>query len=75
MQNMHPQLGAGVEEHSRLFTERFQRLFRSLYPIGGTVYEGPLARQTALQVRGYHNTIKGVDKQGRRYHALDPDTY
>lgn len=75
MQNMHPGLGAGVEEHSRFFEERFERLFRSLYPIGGTVYDGPRARATALQVRGYHATIKGVDRQGRRYHALDPDTY
>lgn len=75
MQNMHPELGAGVEEHSRFFEERFQRLFRSLYPIGGVVYDGPRAAETALMVRGYHNTIKGVDKHGRPYHALNPDTY
>lgn len=75
MQNMHPELGAGVEEHSRFFEERFQRLFRSLYPIGGVVYDGPRAAETARMVRGYHNTIKGVDKRGRPYHALNPDTY
>ncbi|SFQ58576.1 Uncharacterized conserved protein, DUF2236 family [Amycolatopsis arida] len=75
MQNMHPGLGAGVEQHSTFFTERWQRLFRSLYPIGGVVYDGPRAAETARQVRGYHATIKGVDAKGRRYHALDPDTY
>ncbi|HVV10583.1 oxygenase MpaB family protein [Amycolatopsis sp.] len=75
MQNMHPGLGAGVEEHSEFFTERWQRLFRSLYPIGGVVYDGPRAAETARAVRGYHDTIKGVDNQGRRYHALDPDTF
>ncbi len=75
MQNMHPELGAGVEEHSRFFEERWQRLFRSLYPIGGVIYDGPRARQTASEVRGYHDRIKGVDKHGRRYHALDPDTF
>ncbi|SDD76082.1 oxygenase MpaB family protein [Actinokineospora iranica] len=75
MQNMHPGLGAGVEEHSRFFEERWQRLFRSLYPIGGVVYDGPRAVETARQVRGYHETIKGVDSRGRRYHALDPDTF
>lgn len=75
MQNMHPELGAGVEEHSKFFNERWQRLFRSLYPIGGVIYDGPRAHRTALEVRGYHNTIKGVDKWGRRYHALNPDTY
>ncbi|OZM72427.1 hypothetical protein CFN78_15735 [Amycolatopsis antarctica] len=75
MQNMHPELGAGVEEHSGFFRERWQRLFRSLYPIGGVVYDGPLAHETALRVRGYHKTIKGVDSRGRRYSALNPDTY
>ncbi|SDW44836.1 Uncharacterized conserved protein, DUF2236 family [Amycolatopsis xylanica] len=75
MQNMHPELGAGVEEHSRFFEERWQRLFRSLYPIGGVVYDGPRAHATALAVRGYHDMIKGVDKHGRRYHALNPDTF
>ncbi|HWD02375.1 MAG TPA: oxygenase MpaB family protein [Amycolatopsis sp.] len=75
MQNMHPGLGAGVEQHSRFFEERWQRLFRSLYPIGGVVYDGPRAHRTALEVRGYHNRIKGVDARGRRYHALDPDTF
>lgn len=75
MQNMHPGLGAGVEQHSDFFGERWARLFRSLYPIGGVIYDGPRAHATALEVRGYHNTIKGVDGRGRRYHALDPDTY
>jgi uncharacterized protein (DUF2236 family) len=75
MQNMHPQLGAGVEEHSRFFEERWQRLFRSLYPIGGVVYDGPRAEQTAHEIRGYHNLIKGVDKKGRLYHALNPETF
>jgi uncharacterized protein (DUF2236 family) len=75
MQNMHPGLGAGVEQHSRFFEERWQRLLRSLYPISGVVYDGPRAHRTALEVRGYHDRVKGVDARGRRYHALDPDTF
>src|SRR6201991_546275 len=75
MQNMHPQLGAAVEQHSRFFAERWQRLFRSLYPIGGVVYDGDRADQTGRQVRDYHRGITGVDSQGRRYNALNPDTY
>ena len=75
MQNMHPQLGAGVEEHSRFFDERWERLYRSLYPIGGCVYDGERAAATARTVRDYHRTIKGVDKLGRPYSALNPDTY
>ena len=75
MQNMHPQLGAGVEEHSRFFDERWQRLFRSTYPIGGVIYDGDRAHQTAREVRDYHLTIKGVDKKGRPYSALNPETF
>ena len=75
MQNMHPQLGAGVEEHSEFFRERFPRLFRSLYPIFGVVYDGSRAPQTAREVRGYHDTIKGTDFKGRTYHALNPETF
>lgn len=75
LQNMHPGLGAGVEQHSAFFDERWERLFRSLYPIAGVVYDGPEAARTARQVRDYHLGIKGVDRQGRKYHALDPDTF
>ncbi|MFJ6084400.1 oxygenase MpaB family protein [Streptomyces sp. NPDC092369] len=75
MQNMHPGLGAGVQEHSHFFEERWQRLFRSLYPIAGVVYDGPDAARTARQVRDYHLGVKGVDRHGRPYHALDPDTF
>ena len=75
MQNMHPALGAGVEEHSEFFEERWERLLRSLYPIAGVIYDGPDAARTAREVRDYHVGIKGVDSQGRRYHALDPDTF
>jgi len=46
MQNMHPQLGAAVEEHSTFFRERWPRLMRSLYPIGGVVSDGDRAPTT-----------------------------
>ena len=75
MQNMHPQLGAAVEEHSIFFKERWPRLLRSLYPIGGVVFDGDRAPQTGAEVRDYHVNIKGVDAQGRRYHALNPDVF
>jgi uncharacterized protein (DUF2236 family) len=75
MQNMHPQLGAAVEEHSIFFTERWPRLLRSLYPIGGVVFDGDRAPMTGAEVRDYHTDIKGVDAQGRRYHALNPDVF
>ena len=75
MQNMHPQLGAAVEQHSTFFRERVPRLMRSLYPIGGVVFDGDRAPRTGAEVRDYHVDIKGVDAQGRRYHALNPDVF
>jgi uncharacterized protein (DUF2236 family) len=75
IQNMYPELGAGVEDHSILLREPLQRVARSVYPIMGVVYDGDRAAQTGAQIRGYHNTIKGVDHDGRRYHALNPETF
>ncbi len=75
MQNMHPQLGAAVVDHSTFFRERWPRLLRSLYPIGGVVFDGDRAPVTGAEVRDYHTAIKGVDEQGRRYHALNPDVF
>ena len=75
LQNMYPQLGAGVEDHSILLREPLQRVVRSVYPIMGVVYDGQRARQTGEQIKGFHTTIKGVDSAGRRYHALDPETF
>lgn len=75
MQNMHPQLGAAVKDHSIFFTERIPRLFRSLYPIGGVVFDGDRAPITGAEVRDYHVGIKGVDERGRRYSALNPDVF
>ena len=75
MQNMHPQLGAAVEEFSSFTREPWPRVLRSLYPIGGVVFDGDRAPTTGAQVRDYHHTIKGVDAKGRRYHALNPDVF
>ena len=43
LQNMYPELGAGVEEHSILLREPLQRVARSVYPIMGVVYDGDRA--------------------------------
>lgn len=75
LQNMYPELGAGVEEHSILLREPLQRVARSVYPIMGVVYDGDRASQTGQQIKGFHTTIKGVDSAGRRYHALNPETF
>ena len=75
LQLMLPGLGAGVIEHSDFFNDPFDRVFRSLPPILGAVYDGPEAAATGTWIRDQHKTIKGTDAQGRRYHALKPETY
>lgn len=75
IENMYPGLGAGVTEHSTILQEPMQRVTRSVYPIMGVVYDGARSQQTGAAIRDYHRDIKGVDSQGRRYHALDPDTF
>ncbi|MDT5002443.1 MAG: hypothetical protein QOK12_4548, partial [Mycobacterium sp.] len=47
----------------------------SLYPIGGVVFDTDRAPRTGAEVRDYHTDIKGVDAQGRRYHALNPEVF
>ncbi|WP_153809612.1 oxygenase MpaB family protein [Nocardia sp. SYP-A9097] len=64
-----------MEFHSEIAGEPYQRVLRSAYPILGVVFDGPYARRTARKIVGYHREIKGVDAQGRRYHALDPATF
>ncbi|MBV9515243.1 MAG: DUF2236 domain-containing protein [Mycobacteriaceae bacterium] len=75
LQNMYPELGAAVAEHSIVLREPLQRVARSVYPIMGVVYDGDRASHTGEQIRGYHKTIKGTDGAGRRYHALHPETF
>jgi len=75
LQLMHPAVGAGVMQHSDFFNDPFDRVIRSLPPILGVVYDGPDALATGRWVRDQHKPIKGTDDAGRRYHALDPETY
>ena len=75
LQLMHPGIGAGVMDHSDFFNDPFDRVFRSLPPILGAVYDGPEGIETGRWIRDQHRTIKGADAQGRSYHALDPATF
>jgi uncharacterized protein (DUF2236 family) len=75
LQLMHPGLGAGVEHHSDFFDEPWERVLRSVPEIQGVTFDHPDGAATARRIRDYHTHIKGTDGQGRRYHALDPETY
>jgi uncharacterized protein (DUF2236 family) len=75
LQNMHPGLAAGVEHHSVFFEDPRARGERSIGPIMSVVYGGSTSHEWGKVVRGFHGSIKGVDKYGRRYSALNPETF
>jgi uncharacterized protein (DUF2236 family) len=76
LQVAHPVVGAGVAEHSNFREDPWGRLVRTLDYTNTLVYGEPEeAVQMGRWVRNMHKRIKGVDSQGRRYHALDPEAY
>jgi uncharacterized protein (DUF2236 family) len=74
LQNMLPELGQGVEDHSVWFAETLARLQRSIPPIFETVY-GADPHTSGHEVRDFHRPIKGRLPDGSRYSALNPATY
>jgi uncharacterized protein (DUF2236 family) len=74
LQLMWPHLGQGVEEHSAFFDEPWDRIHRSVPRIWATIFADD-ADERGRDIRDLHKGIKGADRHGRRYHALDPDTY
>jgi uncharacterized protein (DUF2236 family) len=75
LQNMHPELGAGVEQHSVFFQDPVARGRRSIGPILSVVYGGDTAPDWGKLIRGFHVGIKGTDRYGRPYNALNPGTF
>ncbi|MFI5839243.1 oxygenase MpaB family protein [Catenuloplanes sp. NPDC051500] len=76
LQVAHPVVGAGVLEHSNYREEPWQRLIRTYLSLSTMIYGGQRgAEREAARLRRMHEAIKGVDAQGRRYHALNPEAY
>ncbi|MFC7303570.1 oxygenase MpaB family protein [Streptomyces monticola] len=76
LQVAHPVVGAGVEQHSQFRAEPWQRLWRTVSSLSTVIYGGQQAATAeADRLRAVHRDMKGVDGQGRRYHALNPEAY
>src|SRR5690348_6571815 len=66
MQLMLPGLGAGVTDHSNFFDDPYDRIFRSVPFIWGSIFsEGAEADTRGRQIRDFHPDIKGTDHHGR----------
>jgi uncharacterized protein (DUF2236 family) len=75
LQVAHPIIGAGVHDHSVFMKDPWGRLDRTTTSLLTTIFGGPRAVEEADRLRELHKAIKGVDVQGRRYHALNPEGY
>ncbi|WP_019876389.1 oxygenase MpaB family protein [Sporichthya polymorpha] len=75
LQNMHPAVNSALQQKSNFFDNPWDRLFRSIPPILGVVYDDR-PDDTGAQVRDFHREIKGDDDgHGRCWSALSPDTF
>ena len=75
LQVAHPVVGAGVAEHSNYMEEPWQRLVGTLDLFWGAVYGGAQAAGIAAHLRQMHRGIRGVQPNGRPYHAWNPEAW
>jgi uncharacterized protein (DUF2236 family) len=75
MQVAHPAVGAAVADHSTFREDPWPRLWGTVNSALRLVYGGPHAPTEAARLREMHRNIRGVDQNGRPYHALDPSAY
>ncbi|MUM19880.1 DUF2236 domain-containing protein [Mycobacterium sp. CBMA271] len=81
IENMWPQLGQGVSDHSLIlkssdFQVLAQRAKNSIKAISGVLYAEPEdAHKVGVQLRNFHKPIKGDMPGGRKYHAINADTW
>lgn len=73
IQAAHPEVVAGVQEHSRYQDDPLGRLSRtSAYVTATTFGAKPEVDEAVRQVRRAHAFVKGVSSRGRHYDAGDP---
>lgn len=75
LQVAYPTVSSGVRDHSNFLNEPWQRLWRTVDYVNLTVYAGQDAVEVTARLREMHKTIKGVNPDGTRYHALEPEAY
>lgn len=78
-ENMYPQLGQGVSDHSVIFTSLRERVKRSIPPIYNAVY-GTEPEKVGIRIRNFHKPINGTMSDQSAYHGtpyrgLDPETF
>jgi uncharacterized protein (DUF2236 family) len=73
IQAAHPEVVAGVEQHSRYREDPFGRLSRTSAYVTATTYGAmPEVEHAVDQVRRIHRHVRGVSSRGVPYDAADP---
>ncbi len=76
LQSAHPVIDAAVGKDKKYKHDPWGRARNSIALLWPIVYARPeKAIAMGKQLRELHRQIKGVDKNGQKYHALDPEAY
>lgn len=75
LQVAHPMVGAAVGQQSVYKTDPYGRLWRTVMSVIRQVYGGYEAAEEGQRLLALHQPIHGVDDQGRRYSAMNPQAY
>lgn len=73
VQTAHPEVVAGVEQHSAYRTDPLGRLTRTAFFVTSTTYGAvPEVEEAVAIVRAAHRPVRGRSERGRDYSANDP---
>lgn len=76
LQSAHPVINAAVTKEKKYKYDPWGRARNSVALLWPVVYSRPeQAIAMGHRLREVHRPIKGVDKNGEKYHALDPEAY
>lgn len=76
LQSAHPVIDAAVGKDKKYLRDPWGRAKGSVALLWPVVYSRPdKAIEMGHQLRELHRQIKGIDAQGKPYHALDPEAY
>lgn len=74
VQTAHPEVVAGVEQHSGYRTDPLGRLARTSFYVTATTYGArPEVDEAVARVRKAHREVRGCSERGRPYRADDPE--
>jgi|GEM_PF-3829728 len=75
LQVMQPHTGAGVEQHSDVYDNTFSRLIGSIQMITASAFDAENGEKIAQFITAQHKSVNGVDHTGKRYSALNPESW